>query len=140
MPQGRLLENLSEALLALDTEQSVAWTQRYLEQGYPRAALVETLAGEIAKQGNDPHNQDIGLCMLEDYGRTSSSQRDTLLLTAAHHTAGHMKYGDQYVPYRRYAEAFGMSIEDGALGEADIVESLADDVEAELLVDELSKV
>ena len=140
MPQGRLLENLSEALLALDTEQSVAWTQRYLEQGYPRAALVETLAGEIAKQGNDPHNQDIGLCMLEDYGRTSSSQRDTLLLTAAHHTAGHMKYGDQYVPYRRYAEAFGMSIEDGALGEADIVDSLADDVEAELLVDELSKV
>ena len=66
------------------------------------AALVETLAdGEIAKQGNDPHNQDIGLCMLEDYlSDQLGAMRDTLLLTAAHHTAGHMKYGDQYVPYR----------------------------------------
>ena len=140
LPQARLLENLSEAMVQLDTDQSVAWTQRYIDQGYDRAPLVETLAGGIAKQGNDPHNQEIGLCMLEDYARTSASQRDTLLLSAAHHTAGHMKYGDQYVPYRRYAEAFGMRVEDGALGEADIAESLADDLEAELLVDEPSKV
>ena len=140
LPQARLLGNLSDALIALDTEQSVAWTQRYLDQGFERGPLIEALADGIAKQGNDPHNQEIGLCMLEDYGRTSSSQRGTLLLAAAHHTAGHMKYGDQYASYRRYAEAFGMPVEEGALGEAEIAESLADDLEAELLVDNPSKV
>ena len=140
LPQARLLDNLSDAMIQLDAEQSVAWTQRYLDQDYERGPLVETLAGGIAKQGNDPHNQEIGLCMLEDYARTTSSQRETLLLAAAHHTAGHMKYGDQYVPYRLYADAFGTPLEQGALGEADIAESLADDVDAELLVDEPSKV
>ena len=139
MPQSRILGNLNDAMLSLDTEESVAWTQAYLDNGYERDVLVEALAAGIAKQGNDPHNQEIGLCMLEDYRRTGSSQRDTLLLAAAHHTAGHMKYGDQYQSYRLYAEAFGMQVEEGCLGEEPVIENLADDIEAELLVDDPAK-
>ena len=139
MSQGKLLSELNDAMLALDTEQSVHWTQAYLDNGYDSGALVETLAGGIAKQGNDPHNQEIGLCMLEDYRRTTSVNRDTLLLAAAHHTAGHMKYGDQYESYRLFADAFAMPIEEGALGETPVIENLADDVEAELLVDHPAK-
>ena len=67
MSQGKLLGELNEAMLALDTEQSVFWVESYLKQGYDDGPLVETLADGIAKQGNDPHNQEIGLCMLEDY-------------------------------------------------------------------------
>ena len=136
MAQGRILGELNDAMLSLDMDESVRWTQAYIDNGYDRGGLIETLAAGIAKQGNDPHNQEIGLCMLEDYQRTSSVNRDTLLLSAAHHTAGHMKYGDQYEPYRYFADAFGMPVEEGALGETPVVENLADDVEAELLVAE----
>ncbi|MDE2894785.1 MAG: hypothetical protein OXN87_05225 [Chloroflexota bacterium] len=139
MSQGKLLGELNDAMLALDTEQSVFWVENYLKQGYDDGPLVETLADGIAKQGNDPHNQEIGLCMLEDYRRTTSEMRNTLLLSAAHHTAGHMKYGDQYQSYRYFADAFDMQVEDGCLGETPLIENLADDVEAELLVSEPAK-
>lgn len=137
--QGQALSELNDAMLSLDMEQSVYWVENYLSLGYDDRPLVETLANGIAKQGNDPHNQEIGLCMLEDYRRTSSESRNTLLMAAAHHTAGHMKYGDQYQSYRHFADAFGMQVEDGALGETPVIENLADDVEAELLVEEPAK-
>ncbi len=61
-----------------------------------------------AKTGNDPHNQELGLCLLEDYRHSTSPSRDRLLLAAAKHTAGHRKYGDYLEAYRRYADAFGL--------------------------------
>jgi hypothetical protein len=102
-----LLERLDEAQTALRPAESVAWARAYLDAGHDRAPLVRTLALAAARAGNDPHNQEIGLCLLEDWGHTRASDRDTLLLACAHHTAGHVKYGDPLEPYRRFTEALG---------------------------------
>ena len=74
-----------------------------------RAPLVQTLALCALKEGNDPHNQEIGLCFLEDYGHSTAHDRDTLLLACAHHTAGHQKFGDPLEAYRRFTEAVPVS-------------------------------
>ena len=105
MSQGDLLRRLDEAQAALKTHESVAWVRAYLDAGYDRAPLVETLAFCAVKEGNDPHNQEIGLCLLEDYGGTTAQERETLLLACAHHTAGHQKFGDPLEAYRRFSEA-----------------------------------
>src|SRR5262249_44303655 len=100
-----ILRRLDEAQMALKTEESVAWTRAYLDAGHDRAPLVRTLALAAVKEGNDPPNQEIGLCLLEDYGHTSAVDRDTLLLAFAHHPAGHVKLGDPLEPYRRVPQA-----------------------------------
>ena len=113
-PQGagshsaaELLGRIDAAMMALKPAESVAWTRAYLAAGHDRAPLVATLAMAAVKEGNDPHNQEIGLCLLEDYGHTTAADRDTLLLACAHHTAGHVKFGDPLECYRRYTEALG---------------------------------
>jgi len=84
-------------------------TAFYLKAGFDRPALLETLANGATKLGNDPHNQELGLCLLEDYLHTKACDRDRLLLAAAKHTAGHRKYGDALECYRRFEEAFGLN-------------------------------
>src|SRR5437667_2795814 len=103
-----LLERLEATLLALHPDEAVALTATYLKAGFDRAPLVETLASAAAKVGNDPHNQELGLCLLEDYLRSTAADRERLLLASAQHTAGHRKYGDHLESYRRFAEAFGL--------------------------------
>ena len=107
LSQGALLEHLNAAQAALRTEESRAWVQAYLDAGHDRKPLVETLALAAVKEGNDPHNQEIGLSLLEDYGHSTASDRETLLLACAHHTAGHQKFGDPLEAYRRFTEALG---------------------------------
>jgi hypothetical protein len=104
---AQILQRIDEAQMALKTEESVAWTRAYLDGGYDRDPLVQTLALAAVKEGNDPHNQEIGLCLLEDYGHTSAVERDTLLLACAHHTAGHQKFGEPLECWRRFTEAVG---------------------------------
>jgi hypothetical protein len=97
-------------MIALKPVESVAWTRAYLEGGggsYDRQPLIHTLALGAVKQGNDPHNQEIGLCLLEDYLHSTAAERELLLLACAQHTAGHVKYGDSLKPYRRFVEACG---------------------------------
>src|SRR5882724_12098777 len=106
---GQLLERLEQTLLALRPEEAVALTATYLKSGTERSPLVETLATAACKIGNDPHNQELGLCLLEDYLRSTAADRERLLLACAQHTAGHRKYGDHLESYRRFAEAFGLS-------------------------------
>jgi hypothetical protein len=102
----QLLERLEAALLGLRPQEAVDLTAAYLGSGADRAPLVQTLAVGACKVGNDPHNQELGLCLLEDYLRTGAHDRDRLLLACAQHTAGHRKYGDHLEAYRRFAEAF----------------------------------
>ena len=90
-------------------DESVALTQAYLESAFARAPLVEVLAIAASKLGNDPHNQELGLCLVEDYLHSTAAGRDVLLLAAAKHTAGHRKYGDPLEAYQRFAEAFGLA-------------------------------
>jgi hypothetical protein len=105
-PQGQLLARLTDALLALRADEAVDLTAAYLKSDFDRTALVQTLAEAAAKIGNDPHNQELGLCLLEDYAGSGAHDRDRLLLACARHTAGHRKYGDHLECYRRFAEAF----------------------------------
>lgn len=103
-----ILQRLDEALTTLKPAESVAWTQAYLQGGFDRKPLVQTLALGAVKQGNDPHNQELGLCFLEDYLHSTAYDSDQLLLASAHLTAGHRKYGDSLEPYRRFTEALGL--------------------------------
>jgi hypothetical protein len=103
-----LLERIDAAQLALDPAQSTGWVRAYLDAGHDRAPLVQTLAHAAVREGNDPHNQEIGLCLLEDYAHSTAPDRETLLLACAHHTAGHQKFGDRLEPYRRFREALGV--------------------------------
>jgi hypothetical protein len=74
----------------LKPTESVAWTRAYLKGGYDRQPLVQTLALGAVKEGNDTHNQEIALCLLEDYLHSQyCCERDILLLACAQHTAGH---------------------------------------------------
>jgi hypothetical protein len=116
-PQGagaltahELLRRLDEAQTGLKTDESRAWVRAYLDAGHDRAPLVETLALCAVKEGNDPHNQEIGLCFLEDYGHSTAHDREILLLACAHHTAGHQKFGEPLEACQRFAEALGGSL------------------------------
>lgn len=105
----RLLERLEETLLALRPDEAVALTATYLQAGFDRAPLLQVLASAACKLGNDPHNQELGICLLEDFLHTKAADRDRLLLASARHTAGHRKYGDPLEAYRRFAEAFDLA-------------------------------
>jgi hypothetical protein len=104
----RLAAGVEAATLALDAPKAVGWTRAYLESGHDRAPLVRALALAATRLGNDPHNQEIALCMLEDYARNRSPDRDHLLLAAAQHTARHRKYGDPLDCSRRFGKALGV--------------------------------
>jgi hypothetical protein len=105
---GPLLGRLEKALLALRPEEAVDLTAAYLKAGFDRNMLVQLLATAACKLGNDPHNQELGLCLLEDYRHSAASDRERLLLASAQHTAGHRKYGDPLEAYHRFAEAFAV--------------------------------
>ena len=99
----QILNRLDSAMLRLDMEESLTWAQTYLHSDHSRRAMIETLALGAAKFGNDPHNQEISTCFLEDYYRNRSPYRDELLLAAAHHAAGHRKYLNYLESFQRYA-------------------------------------
>jgi len=96
------------AVLALDAPKAVGWTEAYLEGSHDTAPLVRALAMACSRLGNDPHNQEIALCMLEDYGKNQNPDRGRLLMAAAHHTARHRKYGDPLDCSRRFGKALGV--------------------------------
>jgi hypothetical protein len=103
---ARLLERLDQALLQRSVDDSLALTAAYLDDGLDPQPLVELLALDSTKFGNDPHNQEIGLCLIEDYLDSQAVGRDRLLLACVKNITGYRKYGDPLEAYRRYAEAF----------------------------------
>lgn len=126
LSQKQLLTSLDDAMVARQASASVALVRAYLKGGYDRSPLAQTLALGAAKHGNDTHNQELGLCFLEDYRKSTAASRDVLLMGCAHHTAGHIKYGDSLEPYRRFAEALGLDASGRAQGDADPKEALRD--------------
>ena len=109
MTAGQLLDKVESAIVNLNSQESVDWTQAYCENVSDKAPLVQRIALAACRLGNDPHNQEIAQCMLMDWGTNQNANRDLLLLTAAYHTAGHRKYGDAQEPSRRFGQAFGHS-------------------------------
>jgi hypothetical protein len=109
MTGDQIVERLEAALAALDPPEAVAWTKAYLDSDADRLLLVQRLALMATRVGNDPHNQEIPQCMLEDYSKNQSRDRERLLLSCAHITAGHRKYGDFFEASRRFGEAMGLA-------------------------------
>ncbi len=104
----QILDRIDAAVLALNGPDSAAWTQAYVESGADKKPLVQHLALLACRMGNDPHNQEIGQVLLEDWGKNRSPDRDRLLLAAAHHTAAHRKYGNPLDCATRFGEALGI--------------------------------
>jgi hypothetical protein len=109
MNGNQIIGHLEAAIAALDPPQAVAWTKAYLDSGEDRSLLVQRLALMATRIGNDPHNQEIPQCMLEDYGKNQSRDRERLLLACAHISAGHRKYGDFFEASRRFGEAMDLA-------------------------------
>jgi len=105
----QILERVDAAVLALNGPDSTAWTQAYIESGADKKPLVQRLALLACRMGNDPHNQEIGQVLLEDYGKNRSRDRDRLLLACAHHTAVHRKYGNPLDCATRFGAALGIA-------------------------------
>ena len=106
---AQLMDRIQSAILALNGPEAMNWVQAYLDNVTDRTPLVQTLALLASRIGNDPHNQEIAQCMLEDYAKNQSPDRDKLLLAAAQHTAVHRKYGDFLEASRRFGTAMGIS-------------------------------
>jgi hypothetical protein len=104
-----ILERVDAAVLALNGPDSTAWTQAYIESGADKKPLVQHLALLASRMGNDPHNQEIGQVLLEDYGKNQGWNRDRLLLACAHHTAAHRKYGNPLDCAQRFGAAMGIA-------------------------------
>jgi hypothetical protein len=104
-----ILDRIDAAVVALNGPDSTAWTKAYLDTGADRKPLVQRLALLACRMGNDPHNQEIGQVLLEDYGKNQAWDRDRLLLACAHHTAVHRKYGNPLDCAQRYGAAMGIA-------------------------------
>jgi hypothetical protein len=125
---GQILAKLDDATVRKVADEAVAWVRAYLATGHDRAPLVRMLALGGAKHGNDTHNQEVCISLLEDYGRNTNAKREAMLLAAAQHNAGHVKYGDSLEPYRRWAEAFAVeATPGGSESDRDPAEALLDD-------------
>ncbi len=108
MTAGQILDHVDAAILALNGPEAMNWVQAYLDHAGDRAPLVQRLALLASRIGNDPHNQEIAQCMLQDYGKNRSPDRDRLLLAAAQHTAVHRKYGEFLEASRRFGQAMDL--------------------------------
>ncbi|MGE3272671.1 MAG: hypothetical protein AB7P40_28285 [Chloroflexota bacterium] len=124
--QGQILEKLDDAIVGLRPDDAVALTQAYLKAQYDTKPLVSAIALGASKLGNDPHNQEISLVQLEDFGRNSHAARGRLLMGAASHAAGHRKYGEPLEAYRRFADALGLTANQDAKGDGDPMEAVLD--------------
>ena len=98
-------ERLDEAQTALKPSESVAWVRAYLDAGHERGPLVSTLALAAVKEGNDPHNQEIGVGLLEDWAGSTAHDRDTCS-SRAPTTRGPPEVRRPARAYRRFTEAF----------------------------------
>jgi hypothetical protein len=107
LKQKTLLDRIEASICALDPTAALGWTKAYLDNFADRLPLVGRLAVAATRLGNDPHNQEIAQCMLEDFRKSRSPDRDRLLLACVQQTAAHRKYGDPLEASRRFGIAFG---------------------------------
>ena len=109
MTPQQILDRMDAAVLALDGEGSRNWTQAYIDSGADQKQLTQRLALLACRMGNDPHNQEIGQVLIEDWAKNQSADRDRLLVACAHHTAVHRKYGNPLDCATRFGAALGVS-------------------------------
>jgi hypothetical protein len=113
-------------MLARNQDESLALVHAYLAAGYPEPRLLQVLALAAAEFGNDPHNQEICLGLVEDYRASTAFDRERLLLASVTNLTGYRKYGDPLEAYQRFAAAFDLPSVESINGDAP-VEALAFD-------------
>jgi len=104
-----MADRVEAAICGLNGPEGIGWTQAYLGRFADTAPLVGALALAATRLGNDPHNQEIAQCMLEDFAKNRSSHRGRLLAACAQQTAAHRKYGDPLEASRRFGQEFGIA-------------------------------
>ena len=105
----QMLDHVVAAMIALDGAQSIAWARAYLAAGGDPTVLAQQIAIAASRIGNDPHNQELGQLLVEDYFKNRGFDRERLLLAGIQHTAVHRKYGDFLECSRRFGQALGVS-------------------------------
>ena len=74
MTPQQILDRMDAAVLALNGEGSRNWTQAYIDSGADTKPLTQRLALLACRMGNDPHNQEIGQVLLEDWAKNQSAR------------------------------------------------------------------
>ena len=120
----RILGRLHQALLSRNTDESLALVHAYVSSGFEQAPLVQLLATAAAEFGNDPHNQEICLSLVEDFVKSTAADREKLLFGSVVNLTGYRKYGDPLEAYQRFAAAFDLPSVESVTGDAP-VEALA---------------
>jgi hypothetical protein len=115
---ARILEHLRASLLHRNQDESLALVHAYVAGGNADDALVKVLATAAAEFGNDPHNQEICLSLLEDYDKSTAADRVRLLLGSVTNLTGYRKYGEPLEAFQRYAAAFDLPSVDSITGDA----------------------
>jgi hypothetical protein len=123
----RLLARLHSTLLARNSDESLALVHAYVSGGFAEPALVRMLATAAAEFGNDPHNQEICLSLLEDYTKSTAVDRERLLFGSVVNLTGYRKYGDPLEAYQRFASAFDLPSVESVAGDAPVEALLLDD-------------
>jgi len=123
----RILDRLHQALLARNSDESLALVHAYVASGYPTQPLVQRLALASAEFGNDPHNQEICLCLLEDHVQSTAVDRERLLFGSVVNLTGYRKYGDPLEAYQRFASAFDLPSVESVSGDAPVEGLMLDD-------------
>jgi hypothetical protein len=104
----RILDRLHKTILARDTDESLALVHAYVVNGDATPPLVQLLALAASEFGNDPHNQEICLCLAEDYVGSTAPDPERLLWGSVMNLTGYRKYGDPMESYQRFAAAFDL--------------------------------
>ncbi len=105
----QMLEHIIASMMGLDGPQAIAWSRAYLAAGGDPQPLAQQIAICACRIGNDPHNQELGQLLVEDFFKNRSFDRNRLLLAGIQHTAVHRKYGDFLEASRRYGKAMGLA-------------------------------
>jgi hypothetical protein len=125
--QRHLLDRLHQALLTRNTDESLALVHAYVGSSFEQSELIRLLATGAAEFGNDPHNQEICLCLLEDYLNSTAVDRERLLFGSVVNLTGYRKYGDPLEAYQRFAAAFCLPAVSAIEGDAPAEALLLDD-------------
>ncbi|HWN56355.1 MAG TPA: hypothetical protein VNP91_14680, partial [Methylomirabilota bacterium] len=97
-----LLEELDEAILAIDVPRTTALADAYLKSGADRNAYLSSVAVTACKFQDDPHNQKITHSTFEEYAHNSTHLRDRLLIASARLLAGWPKMPGERECYARF--------------------------------------
>jgi hypothetical protein len=97
-----LLQQLDDAIMALDIPRTTAVASAYLRSGADRKAYQATVALAACRFQDDPHNQKITISTFEEYAHNTTQLRDRLLLATARQLAGWVKMPGERDCYGRF--------------------------------------